>query len=364
MNFLRCISFFIFIIQINFGISYKNPISIIQNNRISNSILRDSISNNPNIENNPTPINKNTSNIKIRSFLELIRSKNILPTFLLCFSGGFITNPSILELLKSTQFIVSIINIILITSSSMIINDIFDIETDKTNSPNRPLVTGAISKNQAILYSVVLLGICEILNLRFLPPSLRRIVDLSILFILFYTPILKKILFVKNLSCATIISFSLVFSGLASNSLPIINNPNRDILISACSIIFSGSLVNEILLDIRDIDGDSLQGIRTIPIIYGKDTSLLIVYLIWYYTILSNFIYLAYSRNIIVSGILLRILYPQIIAINEIYRNLFLEYPIKRYFDKSNKTMIILLFYLCGISIIQLLDLSLFPRLI
>jgi geranylgeranylglycerol-phosphate geranylgeranyltransferase len=352
MNFLRYISFFTFIIQLNIGISYKNPF-IIKNNRI----LRDSISNNQIIINNPTPIIKKQ---KFNSFLQLIRSKSILPTFLLCFSGGFIMNPAISELLKSTQFIVSIINIILITSSSMIINDIFDIEIDKINSPNRPLVTGVISRKEAILYSTILLGVCEILNIRFLPQNLRRIVHLSILFILFYTPFLKKILFVKNISCATIVGFSLIFSGLSSSNIPIFNNPNRDILLSACSIIFSGSLVNEIILDIRDIEGDSSQGIRTIPIIYGKDTSLLIVYLIWYYTILSNFIYLTYSRNIIISGILLRILYPQLIYVNEIYRNIYLEYPIKRYFNRSNKTMIILLLYFCVLSINQLFDFSLF----
>ena len=262
-------------------------------------------------------------------------------------------NPSILELLKSTPLIISIINIILITSSSMIINDIFDIEIDKINSPNRPLVTGAISKKEAILYSTVLLGICEILSIRFLPRNLRRIIDLSILFILFYTPILKKIVFVKNLSCATVVSFSLFFTGIVTMKLPFSIHPNRDILISACSIIFSGSLVNEIVLDIRDIEGDSSQGIRTIPVIYGKDRSLLIVYFIWYYTILSNFIYLTYSRNIIISGILLRILYPQLIVVNEIYRNIYLEYPIKQYFSRSNKTMIILLIYLCGLSFLR-----------
>jgi 4-hydroxybenzoate polyprenyltransferase len=347
MNFLRGFSFFIFFIQMNFGISYKNPLYTLQNNRI----LRDSLSNNQIIINNPIPINKN---IKIQSFFQLIRSKSILPTFLLCFSGGFITNPSINVLLKSTQFIVSIINIILITSSSMIINDIFDIEIDKINSPNRPLVTGAISKKEAILYSTILLGICEILNIRFLPRNLQNIVHSSILFILFYTPFLKKLLFVKNISCATIVGFSLIFSGIASNNIPIFNNPNREILLTAFSIIFSGSFVNEIILDIRDIKGDSSQGIRTIPVIYGKDNSLLISYLIWYYTIFFNFIYLTYSRNIIISGLLLRILYPQLIAVNDIYRNIYLEYPIKRYFVRSNKTMIILLLYLCGLSFIKI----------
>ena len=65
--------------------------------------------------------------------MTLIRSENIFPTLLLSFSGGWIVNPSIYNLLKNKSFIVSNIVTILIMCSSMIINDIVDINIDKMN---------------------------------------------------------------------------------------------------------------------------------------------------------------------------------------------------------------------------------------
>ena len=83
---------------------------------------------------------------KIHSISQLTRSGNIIPTLLLSFSGGWIMNPSISNLIHSTPFITSNINTVLIMSLSMILNDLFDIEVDKLNNPSRPLITGEISK--------------------------------------------------------------------------------------------------------------------------------------------------------------------------------------------------------------------------
>jgi heme O synthase-like polyprenyltransferase len=63
---------------------------------------------------------------KSKNYLKLIRSKNILPTLLLSFTGGWITNPSIYNLLRSKTFITSTIITQFIMSSSMIMNDIYD----------------------------------------------------------------------------------------------------------------------------------------------------------------------------------------------------------------------------------------------
>jgi heme O synthase-like polyprenyltransferase len=66
-------------------------------------------------------------NNKSKNFLKLIRYKNILPTFLLSLTGGLLINPS---KIITPVFIVSVINTILIMSSSMVLNDIFDINID------------------------------------------------------------------------------------------------------------------------------------------------------------------------------------------------------------------------------------------
>jgi geranylgeranylglycerol-phosphate geranylgeranyltransferase len=106
-------------------------------------------------------LKKQNSNIslykKSLGFFKLIRYKSLLPTSLLCFTGGWIMNPSIYNLLHSQSFIISVINTLLVMSNSMVINDIYDIEIDKINNPNRPLINGKITRNEAILFSFFLL---------------------------------------------------------------------------------------------------------------------------------------------------------------------------------------------------------------
>jgi geranylgeranylglycerol-phosphate geranylgeranyltransferase len=135
---------------------------------------------------------------KTNQFLKLIRCKNIIPTLFLCGTGGWLMNPSVSSLLHSKSYIVSSIDTLLIMSASMIINDLFDLEIDKINNPERPLVTGAITKSEAIVTTLLLTGISEYLNIVFLPSSLQPIIHLSVLFIYLYTPVFKKIMVIKN----------------------------------------------------------------------------------------------------------------------------------------------------------------------
>ena len=86
---------------------------------------------------------------KANSFIKLSRAKNIIPTAFLSFSGGYLINPSITNLLHNSNFILSSIITSLIMSTSMIINDVCDIEIDKVNNKDRPLITGEITKSEA-----------------------------------------------------------------------------------------------------------------------------------------------------------------------------------------------------------------------
>jgi 4-hydroxybenzoate polyprenyltransferase len=141
---------------------------------------------------------------KTNHYLRLIRSENILPTLLLSFTGGWIMNPSLRGLFHSTRFISASIITILVMSSSMVINDLFDIEIDKTNNPYRPLVTGAISKKEAIVFLSMMLGLSEYLNFRYLTGNLQCVTHIAILVISLYTPVFKRKLFLKNPSRQTL----------------------------------------------------------------------------------------------------------------------------------------------------------------
>jgi geranylgeranylglycerol-phosphate geranylgeranyltransferase len=289
---------------------------------------------------------------KFQSLLKLMRVKGIPPTFLLCFSGGWIMNPSLPNLLKSVPFIVSVVNTLLITSASMVINDIFDIEIDRINSPHRPLITGEVTMKEAYLLSALLLGGAEYLTFRFLPFNLQMIVQLAIIQIILYTPVLKRIFLIKNLSCAGLVSFSIFFNGLASagNTL-LTTNANFGLLGIALSLIFFGSWSNEIILDMRDIEGDKNNKIVTIPTLFGNDFSWLLLQTINNYNIISNSLSIAYLYNSprIGSGIVF-ILTPLLVNLYQVKKAEYSLESIKNYTQKSNYPLLALMGYLCGLA--------------
>jgi geranylgeranylglycerol-phosphate geranylgeranyltransferase len=292
-------------------------------------------------------------NNKIQYLFQLIRPNNIIPTTLLSFSGGWIMNPSINNLLHSTPFIISIINTVLIMSSSMVLNDIYDLEIDKINSTDRPLVTGKITKLEAFLFAISLLGSTEYLTFIYLPDNLKFIIQLAIIQISIYTPILKKILFIKNISCAALVSFSLFFSGLSvSNSLTECNK-NLGLLSITMSIVFFGSLCNEILLDVRDKEGDKMNNIITIPVVFGNNFALLFSSGIIFFNVILNSFSIMYLYNSLDKALLIPIIFtPLIINIYKIKKANFSEESIVNYMKYSNYPLIILLIYICKISLL------------
>ena len=119
---------------------------------------------------------------------------------------------------------------------------------DKINNSNRPIITGEITKKTAFTYAAILFTLIQILNITFLPFSLQQITNFIIFITFIYTPILKKIPFIKNISCALLISFSVIFNGMSTiykNSK--INDKNFILLLITTKLIFFGSLYNELL---------------------------------------------------------------------------------------------------------------------
>ena len=296
---------------------------------------------------------KNNIIEKFQSLYILIRPNNIIPTTLLSITGGWIMNPSIQKLLSSTSFIISIINTVLIMSSSMVINDIFDIPIDKINSLDRPLVNGKITKIEASLFALTLIGLTEYLTYFYLPDNLKLIIQLAIIQICIYTPILKKILFIKNISCAALVAFSLFFSGISTTTHLIDYNKNLGILSISMSLIFFGSLCNEVLLDIRDKEGDRKNNIITIPVVFGNDFSLVFANVILYFNLISNSLSIMYLYNSIDKALIIPVIFsPLIVNINKIKKANFSEESIINYMKYSNYPLIIILIYICKISVL------------
>jgi geranylgeranylglycerol-phosphate geranylgeranyltransferase len=299
---------------------------------------------------NRTLVLKRIMNIKnkINSFLRLIRVNSILPTSLLCFSGGWIMTHSLSKLIHSTSFIVATINTLIILSSSMIINDLFDIDIDKINNPKRPLVTGEITIKEAKIALCILFGLTEYLTFRYLSLPLRIIIQLAILNIIVYTPFVKKLTFLKNISCSSLVSFTSFFTGLASYNGDLMNS-NIAILTITSSLVFFGSLNNELLLDMSDYEGDKKNNINTIPVVYGNEFSWKLAHI----NIFFNFIFHSLLLTSIYDykyGLPLLFIGKQMLDnLNSVKTN-HTKSKILQVVNGTNKQLIFLLLYLCGLS--------------
>lgn len=306
----------------------------------------------------PTPIHgivgytKQTiikTTVKTNQYLRIIRSENILPTLLLSFTGGWIMNPSLSRLFGSTPFISASIITILVMSSGMVLNDLFDIEIDKTNNPYRPLVTGAISKKEAIVFLSMMLGLSEYLNFRYLSGNLKCVTHIAIMVIMLYTPVFKRKLFLKNMSCAALVSFASSFAGFAANSNQCLNK-NIALLWLASRMVFFGSLSNEILLDVIDYNGDKRNGVFSVPVVFGKRVAFSIVYAITYFNVLTNTMNLITMYDIKTGILSMFLSSPLLYYLKRIKENIYDDDTILYYVKQTVKPMLLSLLYFCFIT--------------
>jgi 4-hydroxybenzoate polyprenyltransferase len=285
------------------------------------------------------------NNNKLNDYMDLMRTKSILPTVLLNIGSGFISNPSF-NIVLNQQFNVFTLDTILIMLSSMVINDIYDINIDKINNKNRPLITEKISINEAKILYILLLGISELLSLTYLNNYYQNIIHLIIVSLYLYTPIFKKIPLIKNIYCSLIISSVTYLSGNIFNL--------SSLLLIYSAVIFLGSLISELLLDIKDYEGDKINNINTLPVLINKLPTYNIIQVILSFlfaitiTLLDTICNFYYSSNIVflIDSINFMILFPLFINLYNIKKDNFSKETINIYMIESNTVLFLIsLFY-------------------
>lgn len=210
---------------------------------------------------------------------EMIRmsrlNDNILSVSLLSVVSGLAVRPRAwTEWIHSPPFLAATLMLHLMTSASMILNDIQDYEVDCINNPQRPLVMGTVTEKDANVAVITLFSMYTYLALQYLPPVLDPIWSSALIMITIYTPLLKKICFVKNLACASTIASSVPFVGWSVINPLETGLPDFHWLLLTTRIVFTTSLFIEMMLDITDKDGDKASGIPTVPVVFGEPTTI------------------------------------------------------------------------------------------
>ena len=166
----------------------------------------------------------------------------------------------------NATLIASAIVIATFMAGGNIVNDIFDLHTDKINRPNRPLVSGSIPLEIAVIFAVILF-ISGTLFTFFLNISARMIALVVILPMLFlYTPIFKKLPLVGNVMVSILLAMVFIFSEIA-----LTDDINK--MWFPAGLSFGLTLIRELVKDMEDVTGDENAGMKTFPIRFGMDTS-------------------------------------------------------------------------------------------
>lgn len=150
-----------------------------------------------------------------------------------------------------------------LTSASFVFNDIFDLETDRVNRIDRPLVSGELSVKAAwILWAILTasgLGLLSFLKYREAALLLVFSYGLSLL----YTVKIKGYGLLGNILVSLLVSFSLIYGALSvSGSFPLT-------MFSFVFLAFLLNLAREVIQGISDAPGDALKDVRSVSRRYG-----------------------------------------------------------------------------------------------
>jgi len=225
-------------------------------------------------------------------FLQLIRWKNLLmiACIQLLFRYIYFETFTVATSLSTLDFFILVFSILSLAAAGYIENDIYDVETDKINKPEKLIVTKKISrKNANYLYLAfnsigIILGFYlayKVSNLKYV-----SVFILIALILKAYNSDLKKKPLIGNFLVSLLISISIIVVGIF-DIIPAITDSNGvnqyhafRVLLDYSGFAFMFMFLRELVKDIEDIDGDKSQNMKTLPLLIGSKKANVFVFVL------------------------------------------------------------------------------------
>lgn len=261
-------------------------------------------------------------------FFKLIRWQNLLMLALvqcLIKFALFIPEFGIETTLNWYGFALLVLATLCIAAAGYIINDIYDVEADTINKPEKLIIDRHISNKTAFNWYLFLNVAGVVLGY-----VMANTVEKSSFFMLFiiisallyvYASYLKYTLLLGNIVVALLVSTSLLIVGLFE-LLPVLTPENRNtqltvfkILLDYAIFAFLLNLIRELVKSIEDIDGDYKAGARSLPIVIGRERATRVVFLLSLLPVAAVIYYMLtylYKQPIAMVYFLITVLAPSI----------------------------------------------------
>lgn len=200
----------------------------------------------------------------LRAYLKLMRPANcllmgfaVVVGAALTFSGNLITPLNLLGV------VLGFVTGFTLTAASMTVNDYYDREIDAVNEPGRPIPSGAVKPEQAVLFAGFLSGI------GFVAAILTNVLSLAIAIfawfvLIVYVTIGKRTGLPGNFLVSICVSIPFIYGSAA-----ILGGVSLNVVFFVAMVFLSNS-GREITKGIVDVEGDKSKGVRTLAVQHGE----------------------------------------------------------------------------------------------
>ncbi|MFH0832314.1 MAG: geranylgeranylglycerol-phosphate geranylgeranyltransferase [Candidatus Aenigmatarchaeota archaeon] len=190
-------------------------------------------------------------------YLRLIRPLNCIMSAIAVYIATVVSG---LGLYPGVETAYAMLAVFFVCGAGMAVNDYFDIDADKINRPKRPLASGKIGKNTALLYAFFLFALGIFFSFMINRTTLIVAIIASLLLLL-YAWKLKKVMLVGNIITSILVALTFLFGGFIKMNIAS--------LLPLALLAFLSNLGREIYKSIDDIMGDKKANVATIAVKFG-----------------------------------------------------------------------------------------------
>lgn len=174
-----------------------------------------------------------------------------------------------------TETVLGFLSVFFISATSLILNDYFDVESDKINAPERPLPAGMVTKQDVVWLSIAVTALGFIAGYMISFTALL-VVILAWAVGFLYNWRFKKTGLFGNLMVSFSVGMTFIFGGIA------VDQPFEKTVWSFSIMVFLINLGEEIAADAMDVIGDRRAGSRSLPVLFGSENALKISAVIFF----------------------------------------------------------------------------------
>ncbi len=240
-------------------------------------------------------------------------------------------NPNTASQLSNLEFVLLVCSTLLIAAAGYIINDYFDVKTDRINKPEKVVIDHGLNRRLAMLIHIqfnlagLFLGVYVAHCAGHIFLGLIPFSAINLLW--FYSTHFKRQLISGNIVVSLLTAFIPIQVLLFD---PIISLHAEDLMFLIETIFFLSvfafllSLAREIIKDMEDLEGDRETKCMTIPVRWGLPTAKAIVIGIVTHVLLLISITLFYLQKmqlyILIAYLILLVLLPTFFLIYKVYK--------------------------------------------